>query len=87
VKAVKTRQNAESKLVSNTWAYIFKYKSPNKFGNVKENTDEVVASTWFEEQDNRKQNADDNNPQHLHHHHHHQEETRRVQEDLRVAII
>jgi hypothetical protein len=83
VKAVKTRQNAESKIATNTWAYIFKYK----FENVKENTDVVVASTWFEERDNRKQNADDNNPQHLHHHHHHQEEARRVQEDLRKAII
>ena len=45
MKAVKTRQNAKSKLAINTWAYSFKYKSPIKFENVKENTDEVVAST------------------------------------------
>ena len=77
MKAVKTRQNAESKIATNIGAYSFKYKSLNKIENVKENTDKVVASTWFEEQDNRKQNADDNNPQHLHHHHH-QEEAHRV---------
>ena len=41
VKAVKTRQSAESKIATNTWAYIFKYK----FENVKEYTDEVAEST------------------------------------------
>ena len=45
VKAVKTKQNAESKLAINTWVHILKYKIPNKFENVKENTDEVAAST------------------------------------------
>ena len=45
MEAVKTRHNAKYKLAVNTWAYSFKYKSPSKFENVKENTDEVVAST------------------------------------------
>ena len=40
MEAVKTRQSAESKIATNTWAYISKYKLEN----VKEITDEVVAS-------------------------------------------
>jgi hypothetical protein len=40
VKAVKTRQSAESKIATNTWADIFKYK----FENFEENTDEMAAS-------------------------------------------
>ena len=31
VKAVKTKQNAESKLAIHTWAYRPKYEIPNKF--------------------------------------------------------
>jgi hypothetical protein len=45
VEAVKTKQNAESELAINTWAYIIEYRIPNKFENIKENTDEVAAST------------------------------------------
>jgi hypothetical protein len=57
VKTVKTRQNAKSKLAVNRWAYSFQYKSPSRFENVKENTDEVVAITQFEEYDNPQPSA------------------------------
>ena len=45
VKTIKTKQNAESELTINTWAYIIEYRIPNKVENTKENTDEVAAST------------------------------------------
>ena len=45
MKTIKTKQNAESELTINTWAYIIEYRIPNKVENTKENTDEVAAST------------------------------------------
>jgi hypothetical protein len=45
VKAVKTKQNAKSELAIYTWANILKHKIPTQFENIKENTEEMVAST------------------------------------------
>ena len=48
MRAVKTRQSAESKIAFNTWTCYSKYKSPSKFENVEETTIEVVASRQVE---------------------------------------
>jgi hypothetical protein len=43
-----------SELDINLWSYIVKHRIPNRVGNFEENTDEVAASTQFEEIDNRQ---------------------------------
>jgi hypothetical protein len=62
MKTVKTRQHAKSQIAVNTWVCSFKYKSPSKFENVKENTDEVVASTQVGEYDNPQPSAPSSPP-------------------------
>ena len=44
VRAVKTKQNAESELAINTWSYIIEHRTSDKFENFEENTNEVAAS-------------------------------------------